>query len=97
MTIMHNVTLSANDLFRHGEQFLFNDSNVTVSVSAGLNVAEVLPAQISTNFSYPWGAPFYDFKVGMPVLAVSKATNTEISVPVSFENHAVFDLSAILP
>jgi hypothetical protein len=93
VTIMHNVTLSVNDLFRYGEQFLFNESNITVSVSAGLDVAEVLPAQISTNFSYPWGAPFYNFKVGQPVLAVPNAANTQISVPVSFENHAVFDLS----
>jgi hypothetical protein len=91
-TILHNVTLSLNSLLENGEQYLFNDNNLNVSVTAGLNFAELLPAQISTNFTFPWGAPFYNFALGEPLFGRSSSTQGAVTVPMSFENHAVFDL-----
>jgi hypothetical protein len=92
MTILHNVTLSTASLLEKGEQYLFNDSNLNVSVTAGLNFAELLPAQISTNFTFPWGAPFYNFALGEPSYGRFDSTHGAVAVPMSFENHAVFDL-----
>ena len=92
ITILHNVTLSADSLFEEGEQYLFNDSDLTVSVTAGLNFAELLPAQISTNFTFPWGAPFYNFALGDPSFGRFNFTHGAVAVPMSFENHAAFDL-----
>jgi hypothetical protein len=92
ITILHNVTLSADSLFEKGEQYLFSDNNLTVAVTAGLNFAEIFPAQISTNFTFPWGAPFYNFALGEPTYGRFNATHSVAAVPMSFENHAIFDL-----
>ena len=80
-------------MLENAEQYLFNDSNLTASVTAGLTVAELLPAQISTNFTFPWGAPFYNFALGQPSFVQFNLTHSAVSVPMSFENHAAFDLA----
>jgi hypothetical protein len=54
---------------------------------------ELIPAQISMNFSYPWGAPFYNFALGQPSFGQLNRTHASASVPMSFENHAAFDLT----
>jgi hypothetical protein len=92
MTILHNVTLSMDTLLEKGEQYLFNDNNLTASVTAGLNFAELFPAQISTNFTFPWGAPLYNFALGEPSFRRFDSTHSGVTVPMSFENHAAFDL-----
>jgi hypothetical protein len=92
VTIVHNVTLNLNDLLSKGERYLFEDSDLEASVTAGLTFAEVLPVEISTNFTYPWGAPFYNFSLGKPSFDLFNSTYGRMSVPVSFENHAAFDI-----
>lgn len=92
MTIIHNVTLSTDSLLEKGEQYLFKDNNVNVSVTAGLNFAELFPAQISTNFTFPWGAPLYNFDLGEPTFGRFNSTHEGVTVPMSFENHAIFAL-----
>ena len=93
ITIMHNVTLNPVTLLEKGAPYLFNDNDLNVSFTAGLNFAELLPAEISANFTFPWGAPFYNFAVGDPSFEMVDLTQVTVSVPVSFENHAVFDLA----
>ena len=93
VTIWHNVTLSMDSVLGNDEQYLFNDNNLTASVTAGLTVAELLPAQISTNFTFPWGAPFYNFAFGQLSFEPLNLTHSAVSVPMSFENHAAFDLA----
>ena len=93
VTIFHNVTLSMNSLLEKGEQYLFNDTNLAVSVTAGLTFAELLPAQLSTNITYPWGAPFYNFTLGQPSYDRLNTTHSRVTVPMSFKNHAAFDLT----
>ena len=80
-------------LLEKGEQYLFNDNNLNVFLTAGLNFAELLPAQITTNFTFPWGAPFYNFALGEPSYGDLDSTYATVVVPMSFENHAVFDLA----
>jgi hypothetical protein len=91
-TIVHNLTLSTASLFEKSEHDLINDNNLNVSVTAGLNFAELLPVEISTNFTFPWGAPFYNFDLGTPLFDMSSSTQSTVTVPMSFENHAFFDL-----
>jgi hypothetical protein len=91
-TILHNVTISRDSFAGNEERYLFNDTDLTVAVTAGLNFAEFLPTQLSTNISYPWGAPFYDFALGQPQPIGFTSSNAEVMVPLSFENHAAFDL-----
>ena len=93
VTILHNVTLNMDSVLENAEQYLFNDNTLTASVTAGLTLAELLPTQISTNFTFPWGAPFYNFALGQPSFRRFNLTHSAISVPMSFENHAAFDLA----
>lgn len=93
VTILHNATLSMNSLLQKGDQYLFNDNNLTASVTAGLNFAELIPAQLSTNITYPWGAPLYNFMLGQSSYDLSSSTQGKATVPLSFENHAAFDLT----
>ena len=93
VTILHNVTLSPTSLLEKGEQYLFNDNDLNVSVTAGLNFAELLPAQISMNFTFPWGAPFYNFALGEPSYGRFDSAQVAVAVPISFENHAFFDIA----
>jgi len=91
--VMHNMTMDANDLLQRNQQYLFNDSELTVYQMVGLHLAEVIPVQASTNMSIPWGAPFHNFMLGQPTYAAFNATHFRVTVPVSFENHAFFDVS----
>jgi hypothetical protein len=93
VTIFHNATLNMDNLLQKGDQYLFNDNNLTASVTAGLNFAELIPAQLSTNITYPWGAPLYNFKLGQPSYDLSDSTHSTVAVPLSFENHATFDFA----
>ena len=91
--ITHNATLNVNTLLLKGEQYLLEDQNLAASVATGLTLAELLPVQISTNFTYPWGAPFYNFRLSQPLANGFNVTHYSAIVPVSFENHAAFDLT----
>ncbi len=93
VTILHNTTLNMDSVLKNAEQYLFNDNNLTAFATAGLTFAELLPAQISTNFTFPWGAPFYNFAFGQPSFERFNDTHSAVSVPMSFENHAAFDLA----
>jgi len=93
VTISHNATLSMDNLLEKEEKYLFNDNNLTASVTAGLNFAELVPTQLSTNITYPWGAPFYNFALGQPSYDLSNPAQSRVTIPLSFENHAPFDLT----
>ena len=41
---------------------------------------------------YPWGAPFYNFALGEPSFGRFNFTHGAATVPMSFQNHAAFDL-----
>jgi hypothetical protein len=90
--IFHNVSLNMKDLLSKGE-YLFDDKDLAASITAGLTFAELLPVEISTNITYPWGAPFYGFKLGQPSFSPINTTHGNVTVPVSFENHAAFDIA----
>jgi hypothetical protein len=92
-TILHNVTLSMNSLSEQLNQYIFKDGNLTCAVTAGLNFAEILPTQLAANVTFPWGAPLYNFKLGQPQLSGADLSHVTASVPLSFENHAAFDLT----
>ncbi len=94
-TIFHNVSLNINDMLG-SQDYLFDDKNLAASITAGLTFAELLPVEISTNLTYPWGAPFYGFTLRDPSFSRVNSTHVGIGVPVSFENHAAFDVAGNL-
>ena len=92
LTIFHNATLRMN-LQDIGWQYLFNDSNLVCALTAGLNFAELVPAQVSTNITYPWGAPFFGFALGQRQYVPLDSSQYKVTVPMSFENHAAFNVT----
>jgi hypothetical protein len=88
----HNVTININDL-QNSQDYLFNDTELKVHETVGMELAEVIPVQASTNRSMPWGAPIYNFTLGEIEYTVLNETHMTATVPISFENHAFFDLT----
>jgi hypothetical protein len=75
---------------------LLNDSEFNVEIFVGLNFARTVPVQLSTNATIPWGAPFANFTIGRITVSLHNSTHEEASIPVSFENHAILDLTGTL-
>jgi hypothetical protein len=90
--IDHNVRIDIEEMYQNDENYLFEDNEIQVSLSVGLNFAEVLPSQISTNFTFPWGAPFNNFNLHQPSLNSFNRTHSIVTVPLSFNNHAFYDV-----
>lgn len=93
VTITHNMTINVNDILQSNESYLFNDADLKIYAMAGMRIAELIPVQASTNFSMPWGAPLYNFTLGEIQYAGYNLTHLGAVVPISFENHAFFDLA----
>jgi len=75
---------------------LLNDSSFNVEIFAGLNFARAVPVQLSTNVTIPWGAPFAHFSIGRISVSPHNRTHFEATIPVSFENHAIIDITGTL-
>lgn len=90
--IDHNIPLDIEEIYQNDENYLFEDDEIQVSLAIGVNFAEVLPSQISTNFTFPWGAPFSNFDLHQPSLNMLNITHSRLSVPLSFDNHALYDV-----
>ena len=93
VTVLHNMTLNLDDMLENNEQYLFSDSEMRIAASVGMNLAEILPAEASTNFSFPWGAPFNNLSFGHPQCTAFNSTHLTTRVSISFENHAAFDVA----
>jgi hypothetical protein len=88
----HNVTVDINDILQQSGSWLFNDSEFRDAETVSMRVAEVIPVQASANRSLAWGAPLCNFRLGTPQYSEYNMTHLRVDVPVSFENHAFFDL-----
>ena len=96
ITVYHDLAMNVTSMLQRYQDYLFNDSELRVYESVGLRLAEVIPVQASGNFTVPWGAPLYNLAVGTPQFTPVNLTHFRVSVPISFENHAFFDLSGNL-
>jgi hypothetical protein len=93
LSILHNLTLDVNDVMQSNQEFLFNDTHLNITQSIGMVIGEVIPAQASGNISIPWGAPLYDLKLEKPQYTAVNYTHMQVIVPISFDNHAFFDVT----
>jgi hypothetical protein len=92
-TITHNVTIDFNTLLQHDKKFLFNDTELEIYEIVGMVIADLIPIQASSNSSMPWGAPLYNFALGQPQYVAANSTHFLVSLPITFENHAFFDVA----
>ena len=89
----HNMTIDIDELLKNNQDCLFNDTELEIHETISMEIAEVIPVQASMNVSMPWGAPLYNFTVGEVEYTTFNQTHMQIVVPISFENHALFDLN----
>jgi hypothetical protein len=92
VTATHNMTIDVNDLLQSDENFLFNDTELGINEIGSIRIAGIIPVQASTNFSMPWGAPLYNFALGQYQFTPINLTHVSVAIPISFQNHASFDL-----
>lgn len=93
----HHTELNLTELLQSYPRFLFNDTELEINRTVSMRAAEVIPIQISSNHSIPWGAPLYNFTLGTPEFSAltfpSSTAHYRVTVPMSFENHSFFDLT----
>ncbi len=93
----HNLELNLTGLLQSYPDFFFNDTKLEVNRTVSMRAAEVIPIQVSSNNSIDWGAPLYNFTLGTPKFEAptfpSRMTRWKVVLPMSFENHAFFDLT----
>jgi len=93
----HKITLDLETIMSIDYvPLLLNDSVFEVELFAALNFARAIPIQVSTKTTIPWGAPLSQFSVGRPSISTFNSTHGEATIPVSFANHAVLDLTGKL-
>lgn len=93
----HNISMEINDttLTEYAE-FLFNDSRFDVEAFFAVNFAYIVPVQLSTNMTVPWGAPLYNLSVGEISVLPYNITHVEATIQVGFENHSFFNIAGIM-
>lgn len=96
ITTTHNTTIDVNDLLQSNQAcafYLFNGTELKILEVVSMRIAEVIPVQASTNLSIAWGAPLYNFTLGEIEYIACNQTHLRAIIPISFENHAFFDLT----
>ncbi|MEM3640335.1 MAG: hypothetical protein QXH37_00185 [Candidatus Bathyarchaeia archaeon] len=93
LTSFHNVTLDINSLIESDSYYLFNDGEFCIDQLVSFTIAEIIPVQVKTNFSIPWGAPLYNFTLKEPITEGFNLTHFRVITLISFENHAPLNLT----
>jgi len=93
INVTQNVKLNVTDLLQTHQSLLINDTDLRTNTMLSMLAAGMIPLQASSNSTMQWGAPLNNLTLGTLQLAISNATYYVIRVPLSFENHAFFDLS----
>jgi hypothetical protein len=90
---IHNMMIDFNELLQVSQDYLFSDKELEIHEIVSMKLAEVIPVQVSTNLSMPWGAPLCNFALGEIQYMAHNKTHAKAIVPIGFENHAFFDLA----
>jgi len=87
ISVTHNVSMSLSQMtVKYLSHMLFNDTILDIDVSWKINYAKVVPFEVSTNLTMPWGAPLSNLTIGD--IYPSPYNSTRAIVPISFQNHS---------
>jgi len=93
----HMVSLSFADIFSKMRAYLFNDTNIKLSILVGFKYASVLEFQVlMVNVSIPWKAPLYGLRLKSLSLRGSNSTHLFFDLDMDLENHFVSDIGGLL-
>jgi hypothetical protein len=93
LVVLHNMTFDVAHLLEFNQNYLFNDTQLNTVESVSMRLGGFILVQASGNFSIPWSAPLYNFKLGEPQYTVLNFTHMQVTVPISFDNHATVDIT----
>lgn len=92
----HVMSLNVTGLLQSNLDLLFNDSTLSINENVSMSAAEVVPVKASSFLDIPWGAPLNKLTFGIPETSIFNSSHLRVVVPVSFENHASFNLTGTL-
>jgi hypothetical protein len=96
-TVNHKILVDMRQMSTKSlSRLLFNDTSLSVDAILKLNYASAIPFQISTNFTIPWGAPLASLTMGRMSVSPYNSTYSEVTVPLSFENHSPLGLNGTM-
>jgi len=96
-TAFHIMAINTSDLLQNTYiNYLISDSEFKVEATIGMSIAQLIPIQVSRNFTVPWGAPFYNITFSDPQYSEFNTTHLLVTIPVEFENHAFFDVNGAI-
>jgi hypothetical protein len=97
VSMTQEVRLNLTEVLQICKALLFNDTELQVNKVISMTAAGVISVRASGTDIFGWGAPLSNFMVGEPEYVMfsnlSSAAQVRVSVPLSFENHAFFDVN----
>jgi hypothetical protein len=93
----HQITANLTDTLQNHQDLIFNDRELQTMTIVSVKTAELISFQISSNSTFSWGAPLYNLTIAPPRFMTQMGINNtnyyRVILPISFENHALFNLS----
>jgi len=95
----HDISVSLDDILdKNLTYMLFRDTNLSVNMFVALTYAQVIHLNISSSLGEAlyWGAPLNNLTIGEPSFTAIGDPPYNVTVPLSFENHAFFSLNGTI-
>jgi len=93
----HNISISMDDVISKDlTSLLFQDSVFDIDMFVSLKHAGVIPLQLYSNTTLPWGAPLANLSIGEISFIPINLTHFRLITPIGFENHSFFALNGTL-
>jgi hypothetical protein len=93
----HQMRINLTNMLQTHQNLIFDDTELQISATVSMKVAELISLQVSSNLTMPWGAPLYNLTFAAPKLTAQIGPNStkyyRVAIPITFENHAFFDLT----
>jgi len=95
----HDISVSLDDILdKNLTYMLFRDTNLSVNMFVALTYAQVIHLNISSSLDEAlyWGAPLNNLTIGETSFTAIGDPPYNVTVPLSFENHAFFGLNGTI-
>jgi hypothetical protein len=93
VNVTHDMKLNVTELLQSNKELAFNDTQLTANMTVSMKAANSIPIRASSNITVPWGAPLANLAINKPEFSTDNGIHPYVVVPVSFENHASFNLT----
>jgi hypothetical protein len=96
INLTYQMTMNLTEFIQNHQNLAVDDTELQANITISMKAAQLIPLQVSSNRTVPWGAPLYNFTLGAPEITMQASPSSMnrclVTIPMSFENHACFDL-----